>query len=282
MKLEKIITLANSKVHIQFLAMERSLRKTGCTLPLWVIPYDDSDKFELPSNAIWWELPEVLNWLKENKSHPTMRKYQCLLTENYQFVDADVIFLSNPGKVLEKLHGFVTSCGHWHNPGHTYTSQSLSFLKKKSSLWQKHVFNTGQFACDQTLFTFEELKITTESENFKYTCVSFPYHEQPGVNLLVNSTDVLIQNLTLPPFNMESTWAGDYPEENFDSIWTDGNKPYLIHWAGCNKNPDLHINRLFYEYLTEEEKKAWLEELRLKKKGEKHAGNILLRILKKF
>jgi hypothetical protein len=47
MKIEKIITLANNKVRLRFLAMERSLRATGCQLPLLVIPYDDK-LFELP------------------------------------------------------------------------------------------------------------------------------------------------------------------------------------------------------------------------------------------
>jgi hypothetical protein len=38
MKIDKIISMANQKVRLRFLAMERSLRATGCQLPLWVIP----------------------------------------------------------------------------------------------------------------------------------------------------------------------------------------------------------------------------------------------------
>lgn len=42
MKIDKIITMANKTVRLQFLAMERSLRSTGCTLPIWVIPFDNN------------------------------------------------------------------------------------------------------------------------------------------------------------------------------------------------------------------------------------------------
>src|SRR4051794_2008877 len=120
MQIDKIITLANSKVRLRFLALERSLRETGCKLPLWVIPYDD-DRFELPENSIWWEVNEITNWLKSQGAHPMMRKYQCLTVGNYQFVDSDVIFLVNPEHALRQVNGFVTSCGHWHDASHTYT-----------------------------------------------------------------------------------------------------------------------------------------------------------------
>jgi len=72
MKLEKIITLANEPVRLRFLAMERSLRATGCDLPLLVIPYDDR-RFELPPNAQWWET-DLGRWLKQERTHPTMAK----------------------------------------------------------------------------------------------------------------------------------------------------------------------------------------------------------------
>ena len=150
MKLEKIITLANRKVRLQFSAMERSLRATGCDLPLWVIPYDDQ-RFDLPANAIWWELPEVRSLLTEYRAHRMTAKYQCFTTGNYQYVDSDVVFLRNPEAVLAQQVGFITSCGHWGNPGHTYTEASLKVLKHKSTCWQTLVFNAGQFACDQVL-----------------------------------------------------------------------------------------------------------------------------------
>jgi hypothetical protein len=256
MKLEKIITLANQKVKLQFSAMERSLRATGCDLPLWVIPYDDQ-RFDLPSNAIWWELSDVRSLLTEYRAHRMTAKYQCFTTGNYQYVDSDVIFLRNPAEVLAQQEGFITSCGHWGNPGHTYTDASLKVLKQKSTCWQTLVFNAGQFACDRALYRWQELNDRCRDPKYIDTCLKFPFHDQPGTVLLVNLSEVPIHNLTLPPVSMESTWAGSYPDEHYEAYWKDeSRKPYLIHWAGVTV-ADLPINRLFTKYLTNEERHTW-------------------------
>ena len=66
MKIDKIISLANKNVKLRFLAMERSLRDTGCDLPLLVIPYNDN-LFDLPKGSTWWEIPEMIQWLNREK-----------------------------------------------------------------------------------------------------------------------------------------------------------------------------------------------------------------------
>ena len=252
MHLEKIITLANVKTRVQFLAMERSLRAVGCHLPIWVIPYDD-DKFDLPENSVWWEISEILDWLVFEKTHPTMRKYQCLLERNYQFVDTDVIFLSSPEVVLASYGEFITSCCHWHNPGQTQTEDSLRIYKSKTTIWQRRVFNTGQFACSRVLYTLSDLKETASNSLNKFTCLRNPWNEQPGLNLLILESGVEVVNLTLPPTNMESTWAGDYADE-FLKYWEIKDKmPYIIHWAGQKATGLNCIDQLFYQYLTDDE-----------------------------
>jgi hypothetical protein len=254
MKLERIITLASRNVRLRFAAMERSLRATGCRLPLAVIPYDEQ-RFDLPANATWWELPEVLGWLATEKARPVMRKYQCLLMADYQYVDTDVIFLRNPEEVLALHAGFVTSCCHWRDPAHTTTEESEKILSAKSTTWRKTTFNTGQFACDRALYSFEELKHT--AAKYAATCLRLPYHEQPGLNLLVHEAGVAVTNLTLPPHKMESTWAGDYAGE-YEKYWSDAQrKPYLIHWAGTAMDAGRPIDKLFYNYLTAAEKAEW-------------------------
>ncbi len=258
MKLEKIITLANGAVRLRFAAMERSLRATGCHLPLAVIPYDEQ-RFELPANAAWWEVSEVLAWLAAEKTHPTMRKYQCLLASNYQFVDSDVIFLRNPEELLASMEGFVTSCCHWRDAGHTMTKESEKILSAKSTTWRKTTFNTGQFASDRALYSFEGLKRT--AQKYSATCLRLPYHEQPGLNLLVHEAGAKITNLTLPPHEMESTWAGDYPDA-YEKFWNDARrKPYLIHWAGTAMDDARPIHQLFYGFLTAAEKAEWAAEV---------------------
>jgi hypothetical protein len=261
MKIDKIISLANKNVKLRFLAMERSLRDTGCDLPLLVIPYNDN-LFDLPKGSTWWEIPEMIQWLNREKSHPMMRKYQCLTIKNYQFVDSDVCFLRNPQNVLEPFSGFITSCGHWHNPGETYTQQSLDLMLMKTTAWQSKVFNAGQFACDQELYDTQSLITTAMQPEFFNTCVKFPHHDQPGLNMLVFSSGVKITNLTLPPVYMESTWAGDYPDK-YEHYWTDSDrKPYLIHWAGTRMDIPRPMNQIFYNYLTASEKAEWDEQVK--------------------
>ncbi|MDB5012128.1 MAG: hypothetical protein JWQ25_330 [Daejeonella sp.] len=253
MKLQKIVSLANKVCEIQFLAMERSLRATGCELPIWVIPYDNN-KFELPDNCIWWEMPEIVNWVTENNLWPAFKKIQCLTISNYQYVDSDVIFLKNPALTLIPFEGFVTSCTHWNNPGHTYTSETLQFLKQKSTTWPKLVFNTGQWACDEQLYETEEL-ISFCENNFVDTLFknNYLYKDQAGINLLVNYKNVPITNVTLPPINMESSWAGDYLDAESFNKFEASEKPYLMHWAGTPVVNCQYINRYFFKFLNEVE-----------------------------
>ncbi len=280
MKLERIITLANEPVRLRFLAMERSLRATGCDLPLWVIPYDER-RFELPPNATWWTTG-IREWIQQQRAHPTMFKYQCLTTPNFQFVDSDVIFLRNPAKALADAEGFIPSCGHWRNPDHTVTPESMAILQAKSTVWQQYVFNTGQFACDRALYSEEELKRTCLDARYVETCLCQPHHEQPGVVLLANLSGVPIRNLTLPPTCMESTWAGDYVEGNHEEYWRDETrKPYLLHWAGCDMWEARTVDPLFTQYLTKAELQDWNAEVAAKARREKQSRHSLRQRLRK-
>lgn len=283
MKLTSVVTLASPEVRLRFIAMERSLRATGCDLPLRVIPYNKG-RFELPPNAEWWLDPEMDAWLCSWKAHPMMRKYQCLTIANFQFIDSDVIFLRNPAEVLSPLGGFVTSCGHWRSPAETLTEQSMKHFAKRSTNWQASIFNAGQWACDSALFTLQTLREHCESEDCKQTCLTFPHHDQPGVNLLVLMSGVSVNNLTLPPWNMESTWAGDYLEANYERYWKDlARMPYLIHWAGCAMSKRRPIDELMERFLTADELRAWRSEVEVSARRcdmKRRSMRLLLRRLK--
>jgi hypothetical protein len=273
MKLEKIITSTNVKFKLPFLAMERSLRATGCDLPIWVIPYDHT-RFDLPPNAIWWDLPEMRRFLSDNRATPLTPRYFCLTLSNYHFVDADIIFLRNPAQVLADHDGFIASCGHWSNPAHTFTAESLKVLKKITSGWPARVFNAGQFACDQALYSIEELKEKCADPRYAHTCFNF---DQCGTVLLVNLSQVKISNLTLPPVSMESTWAGSYEDENFEEYWTDeSRKPYLLHWAGVHW--PVPVDRLFNDFLTPNEREIWAAQVEQKYQKRHSLMNRLRRI----
>jgi hypothetical protein len=113
------------------------------------------------------------------------------------------------------------------------------------------------------------------------TCVRLPYHEQPGLSLLVNLTEVPVHNLTLPPVAMESTWAGDYVGEDYEAYWRDeSRKPYLIHWAGCPVWQPRPIDRLFTQYLSAAELEAWNQEVATRTRREMESRSSIHRRLR--
>lgn len=279
MQLTQIITLANRPVERMFHAMERSLRATGCNLPIQVIPYNDQ-LFDLPPNAHWWLDPDFIQWIDRAGRRPVMRKYQTLLASNFLFVDTDVIFLLNPEEVLAPHNGFITCCGHWHNPGETLTDEALAFYRQHTTVWQSRVFNTGQFASDQPLYTVDTLRAAAENPAHRATILDNPFHEQPGINLLTFLSGIPVTNLTLPPHNMQSTWAGDYPAD-FAHFWKQPNKrPLLIHWAGAKMDPTTPITQLFLQHLNPDEKNAFLREFH--NKPATKTSNRLRRSLRAF
>ncbi|MFP5042060.1 hypothetical protein [Parasediminibacterium sp. JCM 36343] len=268
MVLDKIITIANSNSQLRFLAMVRSLRAVGCTLPVWVIPYDNQ-LFELPDNCIWWDMEPIASWIEKNKLWPAFKKIQCFTVKNYQFVDSDIIFQKNPEEVLETHKGFITSCLHWNNPAHTTTDETIVAYKNQTTTWHKLVFNSGQWACDKVLYPDENMLTNYCENNFRETLFTnnYNYKDQAGINILVLKSKVAITNITLPPFNMESTWAGDYVDAGFEKYWVEQEKmPYLIHWAGCNMCVPRAVDELFYQYLTDVEKQEWDEKIKNEKK----------------
>jgi hypothetical protein len=258
LKLEKIISFANRSSEVRFRAMVSSLRDTGCMLPVWVIPYDNI-LFDLPDNCTWWQMDEVETLIKTSALHPMKRKFQCFLTGNYHFVDADVIFLRNPEDVLAGIDGFVSSCGHWHNPEHTYVPSTLQLFKQASTTWQKSVFNSGQFACDRALYDIDKLAELIRNPLYKEALDS---HDQISINLFVFLSGITVTNVTLPPYSLESSWAGDYQDDDYQKYWAnEEKKPYLIHWAGYKIAVDKPIDKLFTKYLTGQEKQVFITEL---------------------
>ena len=84
------------------------------------------------------------------------------------------------------------------------------------------------------------------NSNNIFTCVRFPHHDQPGLNLLVHFTGIPVFNLTLNPPFMESTWAGSYKDDQYQRFWSTADKiPYLIHWAGLHISGNSPIDELF-------------------------------------
>jgi hypothetical protein len=250
-RVDRIMTLADSKVRLQFLAFERSLRAVGCDLPLLVFPYG-KDRFDLPRNAEWWDEKEFTSWLEQHKAHALMLKYFCLTQANFAFFDCDICFIEDFRKPLAQQNGFVVADTEASKPGWSSTPELANVLARQTSLWSLRLFNVGHFACDIPLYSRAGLRSTCEK--YRETCLDF-HMEQPGINLLVGLTGVRVTNLCLPPYNMESTMAIDYPAE-WENLWEKGRRPYFIHYAGrcVGRYP---IGRIFYDYLSQEERKEW-------------------------
>src|SRR3984885_4694712 len=134
MQIERIVTMANRNTEILFRAMERSLRATGCDLPIDVIPYDGA-WFCLPKGSKWLEDEALFKWVEKSGCHPTMRKYLTLTIERYHYIDTDVIFLKNPATFLAPFEAFIVCCTEWSRSQWTYTDASLKLLAKRSSVW---------------------------------------------------------------------------------------------------------------------------------------------------
>ena len=255
MKIDKIITLANRKVRLPFLVMERSLRAVGCDLPLLVIPYDD-DLFELPPNAEWWESRKFSDWLRRNQGHRTMAKYRCLSQENYSYFDTDLLILDDFRSILARHQNFVVADTEWSKPFCNTTPDSAVILSERTSLFRLKIFNSGHFSCDRRLYTEDEIMEVSEKPQYRSTCLEYPLHEQPGINLLVALSNIEITNLSLPPNDMGSTMAVDYYGE-WKSLLQGDKRPYFMHYAGSVLLEDLPINRLFYDFLTSAERTEW-------------------------
>ena len=183
-----------------------------------------------------------------------MAKYRCLTEANYVYFDTDICVLDDFRPVLTQQTNFVVADTEWSKPGWAASPESTAILAKKSSLWMLNLFNAGHFACDQALYSEEEIQ--SLSEKHRQTCLEYPHHDQPGINLLVSFTNIKVTNLCLPPHRMESTMAVDYPGE-WEGIWSNGRRPYFMHYAGSALNQKIPISRLYYDFMTKAERAEW-------------------------
>ncbi len=265
MKCEHIVALANQAVDVEFRAMERSLRATGCDAPLRVIPYSE-ELFDLPANAAWWHTP--VKWMKQHFGgvlrHPFQYRYYLLSCGGFQVADSDIIFLRDPAEVLAPHRGLVASCHQWHVPHFVGPSATIEALQQMSPTWQARLFNAGQFALESPVYSEAQLLAALKDrETSRHVFINESPWDQGGLNYIVAKERVPIVNLTFPPYNMASTWAGDYPGD-YEGYWSDDNRPYLIHWAGPTLDEPRPINELFLNFLTRDEVVQWKEKQQIR------------------
>lgn len=274
MKIERIISLANVKVRLQFLAMERSLRATGCDLPLSVIPFDET-RFPLPDNAQWLEDDALFALVKETGAVPVSRKYLALTLPNCAFFDSDIIHRRDPSEWLAPLPNdvFVVADTEWNKGRWTFTAETRELYRSKSTLWLLDNFNSGFFAHANPKATTEHVRaLLSEPQNWKLIHGKDPTAgEQPGANFLIHKNGVEVHNLCLPPYRMESTMACDYPED-FEPIIRKPNGPAFIHYAGHGRNLAVPIARLIFDHLTKAEAAEMTGEFERRRENARNHG----------
>lgn len=253
MKVDRIITMASEKVRLEFTAMERSLRATGCHLPLLVIPFDES-RFPLPENAEWLTDDELFHSLSALDAVPVSRKYAALLQRNCAYFDSDIIHLRNPQEWLTDApsNAFVVADTEWNKAKWTFTSETKALYQAETTLWLLRNFNAGFFSFETPPLSKSKLcELLAEPILRKIIQGNSPTNgEQAGTNFIVWRCGLEVCNLCLPPHYMESTMALDYPPD-FETHLRSAYPPAFIHFAGEGRNLNASIAKLIFDHLTE-------------------------------
>jgi hypothetical protein len=272
MKIARIISMANAKVRLQFLAMARSLRATGCDLPLFVIPYDDS-RFPLPENAQWIEDEGLFAVIRESAALPITRKYLALTQTNSAYFDSDIIHLRDPRKWLEPVSedAFAVADTEWLKARWTFTPETRELYQSKSTLWLLDNFNSGFFAHAAPMVEMAQIEEFFVAHEGMVRGQTPTRSEQEGANFLVHQSGRRVVNLCLPPQRMESTMACDYAG-NFEAVMRGPNAPAFMHYAGPGRNLDAAPARLISEHLTESENAEMRAEFERRKQWANREG----------
>jgi hypothetical protein len=270
-RVDKIITLANKSAELQVRVFVRSLRKVGCELPVWVIPFGERD-FELPSGCRWIEDSKLLRFLRQNAAHPLYSKYSALLQNNCAYFDTDIILLREPRKWLLEAappDSFAVADTEWAKNRWTYSADSLRFLATLSSCWPLFTFNSGFFAFENPFYEEDELIDVIQSPEYRSTCLERKASpiDQPAINWLVLRKRCKIFNFNLPEQYMESTMAGDYGTSPPETVLSRPAAPAFLHFAGPMFQEDLPIVTLFTSFLTAPERKRWYAEVNERRKA---------------
>ncbi len=234
--------------------MERSLRATGCSLPLSVIPYDDR-LFELPANATWVDLRPFAQMLQPwSSAGGGFRKIAALFERDVALFDADIIHLKNPEEWLAPFESdcFVVADTEFSKATWTYTTRTKSIYRLCTSNWLAKSFNGGFFA-------FADLQLSPASITRAFSGAERDLlnnlhiaAEQPSLNYLAHSLDLRVVNACLPPYAFESTMAVDYPSD-YEPLLKKANGAPFIHFAGGGRSLDLPVSKLFLDHLTKKE-----------------------------
>jgi hypothetical protein len=251
--------MANAKVRLDFLAMYRSLRATGCDLPVRVIPYDDS-RFDLPMGAEWLEDREFFAFLKEHKAVNMCRKILALTQRNSAYFDSDIVHIRSFSSDLEAFPEgcLIAADPEWSIKAWTFSEETKRVYESGSSTWVLDNFNAGFFALGSQGIEKDYIKSLFKDQMFSRLCQGGgpTSSDQEAINYLTFMTDLKVVNLCLPPYRMESTFCWDYPQK-YEALLSKKEAPFFIHFVSKAIEQDHFMKPLFFEHLTTAEKQEW-------------------------
>ncbi len=282
MNIYRIFTLANRQVALQFLAMERSLRQSGCDLPIQVIPFDD-DLFALPKGSEWVVESAFFAKLDKLGAVSHCRKLLALTQPNAAFFDADIIHLENPENALalcESREEIIVADTEWMKARWTFTPETKALYQAQCSTWILRNFNTGFFCQQEPVIALDSWTDLLDDTLIELLRGHGPTPgEQSAINYLVFKSARVIRNLCLPPCEMESTMAVDYPEEYESLLYRSERRPFFIHFAGPILYSDHPIQAEFTKWLTKSELQRWNSEREARRRLNRRKWPLQVRFL---
>lgn len=268
MTFDQIFSMANRHMRLEFLAMERSLRATGCRLPLTVIPFGEPD-FDLPPGASWMDISPYKTLLAPWKTgSAAFRKLSIFLQRGAVFFDADIIHLQNPEEWLAGFSPdqFVVADTEVFKNKWTFTPRTAEVFRWTSSNWQLSNFNSGFFAFENRQLTEDAIAAAFAASESDFLINSPTPGEQSALNYLVFRLGWKVVNVCLPPYSLESTMSVDYGDNYRELLGLPNSAPF-IHFAGGGRVLDEPIAELMLSHLSAEEaaemKNRFLERKRL-------------------
>jgi hypothetical protein len=285
MTFDRIFSMANRHVALEFLAMERSLRATGCRLPLTVIPFGEPD-FDLPRDAAWMDISPYRKLLEPwSSGSAAFRKLVVFLQPGAVFFDADITHLRNPEEWLAEFSPdeFLVADTEVFKNKWTFTPRTAEIYRAASSNWQLSTFNSGFFAFQNLRATEDSIAAAFSNCGPDFLINSPTPGEQAALNYLVFRLGWKVVNACLPPYSLESTMAVDY-DDNYRELLNLPNSAPFIHFAGGGRDLDKPIAQLMLAHLSAEQATEMISRFEERKRSERRMAHwpLWVRALKRL
>jgi hypothetical protein len=258
-----VYCLANDVALEWFEAMVRSLRKYDPTLPLTVIPYNDSIArlktlqpefgFSIMDESAYTRFDAIADRVAgQHIAGGTFRKLSCYLGEyeTFLFLDSDIVVTRS---LQPFFNAFETAnCDFVYFDTDMSMAYTPDFAGKMMAEYGAVGFNSGAFIARRGGFSEAEIMAVVASGEKIRDC--FPiWGEQPFLNYLVDVTrHRKLAASALVAGTADKPWARIPLRRDADGegyVDAEGHPMPFIHWAGCEW-PTMFRPDIFLRYRT--------------------------------